>query len=169
MGEMVEMLGLKALAHQAHYQTNQALAALVQALALAELEGYIRTFVDEGFPMAQLLLTFSQRPSAINQAYLDTLLAAFPRTEGRGLREDSPAPGPSGLSPQSSALVEPLSKRELEVLSLMAEGLTNIEIAQRIFVSTQTVKVHTRNIYGKLGVNSRQQAVTKARALGLLA
>ena len=81
MGEVVEMLGLKALAHQAQYQTNQALAALVQALILAEPEGYVRTFVDEGFPMAQLLLTLSQRPSAINRAYLDTLLAAFPKQD----------------------------------------------------------------------------------------
>lgn len=78
---------------------------------------------------------------------------------------------PSIVNRQSEIvnLVEPLSNRELEILALMAQGLTNGEIAQQIFISAQTVKVHTRNIYGKLGVNSRRQAVTKARALGLLA
>ncbi|GAB4413159.1 MAG: LuxR C-terminal-related transcriptional regulator [Anaerolineae bacterium] len=169
IGEVVEMLVLKALAHQAHYQTNPALAALIQALSLAEPEGYIRTFVDEGPPMAHLLLSLSQRPSAINRAYLDTLLAAFPKDEGERMKdEESPMVlHPSSFSPQP--LIEPLSKRELEILSLMAQGLTNIEIGQQIFISDQTVKVHTRNIYGKLGVNSRRQAVTKALALGLLA
>ncbi|MCQ3972473.1 MAG: LuxR family transcriptional regulator [Anaerolineae bacterium] len=169
MGEVVEMLVLKALAHQAHYQTNLALAALIQALSLAKPEGYIRTFVDEGPPMAHLLLSLSQRPSAINRAYLDTLLAAFPKDEGERMKdEESPKVlHPSSFSPQP--LIEPLSKRELEILSLMAQGLTNIEIGQQIFISDQTVKVHTRNIYGKLGVNSRRQAVTKALALGLLA
>ena len=65
-------------------------------------------------------------------------------------------------------LIEPLSKRELEILSLMAQGLSNQEIAQQIFISTQTVKVHIRNIYGKLGVSNRLQAISKARVLGLL-
>jgi LuxR family maltose regulon positive regulatory protein len=176
LGEVVEMLGLKALAYQAQYQTNQALATLVQALTLAEPEGYVRTFVDEGFPMAQLLLTLSQRPSAINRTYLDTLLAAFPDFGlpilDFGL-EAPPIQNPKSkitwIAPsRQNSLVEPLSKRELEILYLMAQGLTNIEIAQQIFISAQTVKVHTRNIYGKLGVNSRRQAVTKARALGLL-
>lgn len=72
------------------------------------------------------------------------------------------------MSLSSQPLVEPLSKRELEILSLVAEGLTNLEIAQQIFISDQTVKVHIRNIFGKLGVNSRRHAASKARALGLL-
>jgi LuxR family maltose regulon positive regulatory protein len=175
IGEVVEMLGLKALAHQAQYQINQALAALVQALKLAEPEGYIRTFVDEGAAMAQLLLTLSQRPLAINRAYLDTLLDAFLKDEGGRMKAEAGSNivhPPSSPGPERPAvpqpLVEPLSKRELEILSLMAQGLTNIEIGQQIFISDQTVKVHTRNIYGKLGVNSRRQAVTKARDLGLL-
>jgi len=166
VGEVIEMLGLKALAHQAQYQTNQALAALVQALILAEPEGYVRTFVDEGFPMAQLLLALSQRPSAINRVYLDTLLAAFGKDEGGRMKDEIPS---APLHPSSfitQPLVEPLSKRELEILYLMAQGLTNSEIAQQIIISAQTVKVHTRNIYGKLGVSSRWQAVTKARAPG---
>ncbi|MCB9078737.1 MAG: helix-turn-helix transcriptional regulator [Anaerolineaceae bacterium] len=168
-GEVIEMLVLKALAYQAYYQPNPALTTLIQALNLAEPESYIRTFVDEGLPMAQLLRILSQRPSAVNRAYLDTLLAAFPDF---GLTiDDLGDDAPSIVNRQSEIvnLVEPLSNRELEILALMAQGLTNGEIAQQIFISAQTVKVHTRNIYGKLGVNSRRQAVTKARALGLLA
>jgi LuxR family maltose regulon positive regulatory protein len=68
--------------------------------------------------------------------------------------------------PAQSELVEPLSERELEVLQLIAEGLTNPEIASKLYLSLNTVKVHTRNIYGKLGVNNRTQAVARARALG---
>jgi LuxR family maltose regulon positive regulatory protein len=179
MGEVVEMLVLKAVAHQAHYQTNPALTTLIQALSLAEPEGYIRTFVDEGPPMAHLLLSLSQRPSAINRAYLNALLAAFPdfgfttpvpeaERDGIGDLRDN-APSIVNRKSEIVNLIEPLSKRELEILALMAQGLTNIEIGQQIFISAETVKVHTRNIYGKLGVNSRRQAVAKAKALGLLA
>jgi LuxR family maltose regulon positive regulatory protein len=128
--------------------------------------------------MAQLLVSLSQRPSAVNRPYLETLLAAFPdfgltmlapESERSGI-DDLRVGAPPIVNPKSKIqnLIEPLSKRELEILSLMAQGLTNIEIAQQIFISDQTVKVHTRNIYGKLDVNSRRQAVAKARALGLL-
>lgn len=89
--------------------------------------------------------------------YVLKLLAAF-RTQH--------ALHPSSLSPQP--LVEPLSERELEVLDLIAEGLSNQEIAQRLFLSVPTVKWHTTHIYGKLGVQNRTQAVAQARALGLL-
>jgi LuxR family transcriptional regulator, maltose regulon positive regulatory protein len=171
VGEVVEMLVLKALAQQAQYQENQAATTLVQALTLAEPEGYIRTFVDEGLPMAQLLLALRQRPSAVGRGYLDTLLAAFPAGDKKIQVSLSPCllVTPSPRHPVTPALVEPLSKRELEILALMAQGLTNTEIAQHIVISAQTVKVHTRNIYGKLDVNGRKQAVAKAKALGLLA
>ncbi len=202
--EVVEILVIKALALQAFYQPNEALATLVHCLILAEPEGYIRTFVDEGYALAQLLFSLSQRPSAVNRVYLDTLLAAFadaglahsPQEAAAPLLQhtapptnfDKPgfeaepatmspiAPPPLGMSPEPhkrtpskfDLLIEPLSKRELEILYLVAQGLTNAEIAQQIFISAQTVKVHTRNIYGKLGVNSRRQAVAKARAFNLL-
>ena len=74
----------------------------------------------------------------------------------------------SGQALIPQPLVEPLSERELEVLQLIAEGLTNQEVATRLFLTLNTVKVHTRNIYGKLGVNNRTQAVAQARALGIL-
>jgi ATP/maltotriose-dependent transcriptional regulator MalT len=174
IGEMVEMLALKALAHHAQHQTDQALDTLAQALTLAEPEGYVHTFIDEGLQMAALLRDAHTR--ALMPSYVAMLLDAF-STQDKGTRRQgdkqiSTSPivaGPLSTSLQVSlSLVEPLSKRELEVLSLMAQGLTNNEIAQRIVVSAQTVKVHTRNIYGKLDVNSRMQAVAKAKALGLL-
>jgi len=101
-------------------------------------------------------------------AYVETLLAALPRTEGRGLREESPAPGHSVHSPQSSLLIEPLSERELEVLRLIAQGHSNQQIAEALIVSVGTIKKHLNNIFGKLGVQSRTQAVARARALSLL-
>jgi len=91
------------------------------------------------------------------EEYVRKLLAAFADKEFQ----------PPSLSPQP--LIEPLSERELEVLQLLAEGLTNPEIATKLFLSLNTVKVHTRNIYGKLDAHNRTQAVARARALGLLA
>ena len=93
--------------------------------------------------------------------YVSLLLAAFPAAEP----ELAAAPGPS---PQEAELIEPLSEREIEVLQLVAEGLTNNEIASRLFLSLNTIKGHTRNIYGKLNVHSRTQAVARAQSLGLL-
>jgi LuxR family maltose regulon positive regulatory protein len=178
-GELVELLVLKALAHQAHHQADQAFAALADAFVLAEPEGYIRTFVDEGRPLAELLEGFRERPSEVGQAYLDSVLAAFPAAkpqqpiQRQADRTIEPVPylpisSSAGLL-MSEPLVEPLSKREREVLALMAQGFTNAEIAQHLIISAETVKVHTRNIYGKLGVNGRRQAVAMARAEGLLA
>jgi LuxR family maltose regulon positive regulatory protein len=89
------------------------------------------------------------------------LLAAFPVAE-------SEQTGPSKTQPPKSELIEPLSERELEVLQLIAAGLTNSEIASRLFLSPNTVKVHTHNIYGKLNVHSRTQAIARSQELGLL-
>jgi LuxR family transcriptional regulator, maltose regulon positive regulatory protein len=170
-GEIVEMVALKALAHQVQSQPSQAIAALSQALALAEPEGYIHTFVDEGPQMAALLAQSVERRTQDDpiSVYVERLLSAFP------VKQHAARMSATGASPvlrsaleHSNALVEPLSRRELEVLALMAQGLTNNEIAQRIVVSAQTVKVHTRNIYGKLEVNSRTEAVARARTLKLL-
>jgi LuxR family maltose regulon positive regulatory protein len=165
-GSLIAIRVLQALILQAQGDMARALTFLEHALVLAEPEGYIRTFVDEGPQMATLLRKVHTR--ATMPDYVAKLLAAFRKDEG-GRLKDEVVPNvfhPSSLIPQP--LVEPLSKRELEILSLIAQGLTNIEIVQQIFISTHTVKVHTRNIYGKLDVNSRKQAVTKARTLGLL-
>ncbi|MBU0494358.1 MAG: LuxR C-terminal-related transcriptional regulator [Chloroflexi bacterium] len=152
MRRVVELLALHALAFQSQGDAEGALAPLARSLTLAEPEGYIRTFVDEGPPMATLLRQAAMR--GIAPAYVGQLLAAFEASE------------PETIPTQP--LVEPLSERELEVLGLIAQGLSNREIAGRLVISLSTVKGHTANIYGKLGVNSRTQAVAQARALGIL-
>jgi LuxR family maltose regulon positive regulatory protein len=164
MGRVVEVLALRALALQALGDGEKALDALVRALELAEPEGYVRTFVDEGGPMGALLGDVAAR--GIAPGYVRELLAAIGAGAQRGRIVEGSPPVPAGVP--ASPLIEPLTHRELEVLGLVAEGLTNPEIAQRLFISLPTVKSHTRNIYGKLGVHRRREAVAKARALGIL-
>lgn len=159
ISKKVEILTLLSLAYQALEKTDQALSELKQALTIAEPEGFIRTFVDEGPPMAGLLFEALQRN--IYPGYVQRILAAFPVTE---TEKRTPAKG----QVNQSGLFEPLSEREIEVLQLLAKGLTNQVIGERLYISPHTVKVHTRNIYGKLGVNNRTQAVDKARTLGIL-
>jgi LuxR family maltose regulon positive regulatory protein len=150
MGSAIKILALQALAFQAQGDHGQALSALKQVLALAEPEGYMRTFVDEGPPMAKLLRhALSQ---GIAPSYVARLLAAFGET----------------TEPTAQPLVEPLSERELEVLRLVAAGLSNREIAQELVIAVSTVKSHTNHIYGKLGVKNRTQAAAWAKELNLL-
>jgi LuxR family maltose regulon positive regulatory protein len=159
IGSVIEILVLQALAHEAQDNIPLALVPLERALALAEPEGYVRIFVDEGPPIARLLYETLSR--GIAPEYVQRLLAAFPDVKPEQA-------GPSKTSVPKSELVEPLSEREIEVLHLLAEGLTNPEIAARLFLSLNTVKVHARNIYGKLNVHNRTQAVARSQELGLL-
>ena len=156
---MIEILLLQALARQAQGDTDQASAMLEKAITLAEPGGFIRIFVDEGPPMATLLFEALSRDIA--PGYVRKLLAAFPNEAPQQTRT-------SNLLDPDSEWIEPLSEREIEVLQLIAEGLTNQVIANRLFLSPHPVKVHTRTIYGKLGVNNRTQAGARARALGIL-
>jgi LuxR family maltose regulon positive regulatory protein len=163
-GIVIEIQVLRALAFQARGDVTQAMTAIERALSLAEPGGYVRVFVDEGEPMARLLYEAAAR--GIAPEYAGRLLAAFEvEMEDEGLATEA---RDSSSVVRSSLLVEPLSEREIEVLQLVAEGLSNREIAHKLFLSVSTVKVHTYNIYGKLGVHSRTQAVAKARALGIL-
>ena len=126
---------------------------LGEALALAEPGGLVRTFVDEGPPMARLLVKAAGQ--GVMPDYTAKLLSAF------GVEQrDAPPP--------HQPLVDPLSPRELEVLQLLAEGLSNREISERLFLSLHTVKGHNHRIYGKLQVKRRTEAVARARELGLL-
>jgi len=158
-GIKIETHVLQALAFQAQGDIDRAMAALERALSLAEPQGYARIFLDEGAPMARLLYEAAAR--GIAPEYAGKLLAAFGVSECGGIRE-------TPLYPHTQLLIEPLSERELEVLQLIAEGLSNREIAQRLVLSLNTVKGHTRKIYEKLGVHSRTQATAKANTLGIL-
>jgi LuxR family maltose regulon positive regulatory protein len=156
--EQLKVMVLQALAHYAHGEKDTAIQLLGDALALAEPEGFIRLFVDEGIPMAQLLseaATCRMMPD-----YIGKLLAVFEV-------EKQKSEGKSDLLP-AQPLIEPLSKRELEVLRLIAQGLSNREIGERLFLALSTVKGHSRIIYDKLQVQRRTEAVARARELGLL-
>jgi LuxR family maltose regulon positive regulatory protein len=155
----LEGLILLALIFSAQGETDQALNHLEEALSIGEPESFIRMFVDEGPPMAHLLYEALHR--GIAPDYVRRLLAAFPVTEPEGSAQTKSQVDPS-------VLIEPLSDREIEVLQLIAKGLTNPVIATRLVISAHTVKAHTRNIFGKLNVHSRIQAATRAQELGLL-
>jgi LuxR family transcriptional regulator, maltose regulon positive regulatory protein len=174
IASVIETLNLRALVLQTQGNLTEALAALERALTLAEPEGYVRIFVDEGKPMAEVLGRMKDEGGRLKD-YIDRLLSAFPKNEGETLRvkgeEESMTMVPSSLHPSPlipHPLVEPLSDREWEVLHLIAAGLTNQEIADQLVIVLSTAKRHTINIYGKLGVSNRTQAVAKARELNLL-
>jgi LuxR family maltose regulon positive regulatory protein len=158
-GSVIEILVLQALAYEVQGNYPPALISLERALTLAEPEGYVRIFVDEGLPMARLL--YKALSQGISPDYVRRLLAEFPvdETEHAAL---------SRTKATGTDLAEPLSGRELEVLHLIAEGLTNQEIATRLYLSLHTVKVHARNIIAKLGVGNRTQAVARGKTLGIL-
>jgi LuxR family maltose regulon positive regulatory protein len=162
---VMETRALQALAAPS---AEEAFACLAEALALAEPEGYARTFLDLGEPMKELLSAFRDRGAAgpAVQAYAGKLLAAF-SPPGVQPQAGSAAAGAAGRP--GSTLIEPLSERELEVLDLLAGGQTNYEIARALSVSINTVKTHLANIYGKLGVHDRRRAVARGEELGLLA
>jgi LuxR family maltose regulon positive regulatory protein len=170
-GRVVEILALRALSLQARGDTGDALVALERALTLAEPEGYVRTFVDEGQPVETLLLELlrgwhKEGQDARTHAsfgYVRRLLSAFespststgPRPQGYGLGTNQPLP-------------DLLTAREREVLELIASGLSNQEIASRLFIAHSTVKSYINRIFRKLGVESRTKAVVRARELQVI-
>ena len=151
-GTVIEVLVLLALAHRARGDIQDALRPLERAMALAEPEGYVRIFIDEGSAMGALLTAARKR--RIAQRYVGQLLNA--------LRSDADG------APAGQALIEPLSERELDVLRLLASELDGPAIARQLVVSLSTVRSHTKNIYAKLGVNSRRAAVRRGEELDLL-
>jgi len=165
-GSVIEILILQALAHQAQGNQSHAFGSLERALTLAEPEGYVRSFVDEGKAMQLLILDFRFAIEKLARngvhplsGYVDKLLSAFPQ--------------PIATTPNSkiknlkSEIVEPLSERELEVLKLLRSELSGPEIAGQLIVSLNTLHTHTKNIYNKLGVNNRRAAVRRAEELDL--
>ncbi len=153
-GVLIEVFALQALAYYAQGDLLQAIESLKRAIEQAEPEGYIRTFVDLGTPMKNLLsaaLTFAEKQPEIkiSTIYLKTLLKAFPQTS-------------------SEPFTTALSAREMEVLHLLEAGLSNQEIAKHLIVSLSTIKTHLQRIYTKLDATNRTQALKKARAFHLL-
>jgi LuxR family transcriptional regulator, maltose regulon positive regulatory protein len=153
VGIAIEAQALQALAHGRRGEVASAMTSLERALRLAESEGYVRLFADLGLPMARLLQEARSRD--VMPHYVERLLSAC----GAGLALFSSA---------ERALPEPLTHREQETLGLLAAGLTNREIADRLVISPETVKKHTGTIYGKLGVRTRTEAAARARELNLL-
>jgi LuxR family maltose regulon positive regulatory protein len=160
----------------------QAQTTVERLLLAAEPDGYIRTIVDEGEPMRRLLLACRWRHGAGSSgnaaqrqrmaAYIEQLLSVFaaPRSTEEVSPANPPIPLPSRSTgaPATTQLVEPLSEREVEVLRLVAQGLSNSQIAEGLVVTVGAVKRHLNNIFGKLAVGSRTQALLRARELGLL-
>ncbi len=175
-GRLIEILSLQALALEAQGQPDEADTALSQALSRTRPEGYVRVFLDLGWPLCELLERSATRDAAakthstamarIARDYVRDLLDAF-RQEREAQRSRVADAAP--LTPTlAEALVDPLTERELDVLRLLAEGLSNKEIAAKLIVAPSTVKQHLKNIYGKLDVHSRSQAVARGRELALL-
>ncbi len=182
LNSVIEIMAVQAVALAAQGKRDAALQILAQVLALAEPGHYLRTFVDEGEPMRRLLIDFRQwaaqqsgGPADQVRRYADKVLAVFgvvlPEPEKLAL----PAPSVAAKGHMVAAkvhsvptLVEQLTEREVEVLCLLAQGLSDREMAEHLIVVVGTVKRHLNNLYGKLGVHSRTQALARARELGLL-
>ena len=198
---LIEVLDLRAVAHEKQGKAEEALTILERAVTLARPGSFIFPFVELGAPMADLLKRLFERNVASD--YIKELLAAFPDAKAipplpvrstnneRGFESETVAPiqnpkstrlsrstlslltrssQPTGSSQAKiqNSLIEPLTHRELDVLELLAQRLQNKEIADKLFVSTETVKAHLKNIYQKLNVGKRRQAVSKAMDLGIL-
>jgi LuxR family maltose regulon positive regulatory protein len=155
--EQLKVRVLQAVAHHMGGERDKALERLAEALMQAEPGGFIRLFLDEGLLMAQLLSEAAAQ--GIMPDYIAKLLAAFEAEPGKDMDRAAPA---------NQSLVEPLTQRELEVLELIAQGLSNQEISTRLFLALDTVKGHNRRIFDKLQVQRRTEAVARARELGLL-
>jgi LuxR family maltose regulon positive regulatory protein len=158
MGRAIEVLVLRAIALDARGDGEEALRVLARALALSEVEGYVRTFLDEGAPLRVLLEATVACRAAPYAAYAARLLSAFDPEAEEEARTGSPAAG----------LVEPLTARELQILRLMAADRTAPQIADVLVVSVNTVRTHVQHIYQKLDAHSRYEALCRAQELGLL-
>jgi LuxR family maltose regulon positive regulatory protein len=174
METTIEFLALQVVALYQAGKPEQARPVAARLLALTEAEDNVRVYLDAGEAMRAVLQSLLEPPRdqasslpPASIAFVTKLLVAFPRTEGRGLRTEYQA-ADSVLSPQPSALVEPLTEREQEVLRLLVAGASNQQIAAELVISLATVKKHVSNLLGKLGVASRTQAIARAREWSLL-
>ena len=171
VSQVIDALNLQALVLGEQGNLTEALTVLQRAVEQAEPEGYIRSFVDEGPPMAKLLRRL--HANGVAPDYLTRVLDAFDGVEpDQGAAQAGPYPQTRQAGALSAKrqpeLLDPLSERELEVLALIAAGRSNEEVGRELYVSVGTVKTHLKHIYGKLEVHTRTQAVARARELRLL-
>jgi LuxR family maltose regulon positive regulatory protein len=152
IGRVIEILVIQALVYQEQKDIERALGVLGKALLLAQTEGYVRVFLDEGEPMMKLL--YQAKVHQVGGGYLSKLLFDLGTVS-------------SLAKPKTQLLIEPLTQRELELLKLIEEGCTNQDIADRLVISIPTVKRHISNIYSKLGAKNRTQAVSLGKELKL--
>jgi LuxR family maltose regulon positive regulatory protein len=171
---VLQTLLLRAQLHMACGEEQASREDVAKALELGEPEGFISIFVEEGRPVAQILTNLLKRdfPGTVQADYVQAILAAFPRThlpqEARNEQFASPAHSARETADEFLAPIEPLTSRELEVLQLIADGDSNQNVADKLVITLSAVKKHTGNIFKKLNVNSRTQAIVRARQLGLL-
>jgi LuxR family maltose regulon positive regulatory protein len=163
MGSVLEILVTQVFVYQAKEDKPQALASLERALTLAQPEGYIRIFLNEGIPMEQLLREVARR--GVLPDYTGKLLGTFEASRQKSVASASESPL---TIPTSQPLIEPLSQRELEVLRLFRTELSGPEIARELVIALSTVRTHTESIYSKLNVNNRRAAVKRAVELSLM-
>jgi LuxR family maltose regulon positive regulatory protein len=167
----IDILALQALLHHVKGEEQGAMEKMNEALKLAEPGGFIRNFVDMGPSMAELLAGMIRQNTHV--IYIGKLLTAFrdSRFSSDDLRFESESRNPikNQKSKIEHCFIEPLTRREAEIMALLTQRFYNNEIAEKLFISTETVKKHLYNIYQKFNVNNRRQAVKKAQALGMLA
>jgi len=162
----IDVLALQALLHDARGEGTVAVEKLAQALHLAEPGGFIRLFVDLGPQMAELLKQLIKQNIAVG--YIGQILAAFKEDAHRTVQSEPDHSAAQSPSLSTQPLIEPLTNRELQILNLLRERLQNKEISAKLFISPETIKKHLSNIYGKLNVSSRLEAVEKAETLRIL-
>jgi LuxR family maltose regulon positive regulatory protein len=163
---LIDVLGMKALLEDALGQELSAFKCLEEALELAGPREFIRPFLDLGPPMFDLIKRLAKLKPDLE--YTGKILAAFSNEKAGNLRDVFDDPTSKQPSELSQTLIEPLTNREIEILSILAKRLSNDVIAQKLFISPETVKRHLYNIYQKLGVKNRQQAIAKAESTGML-
>jgi LuxR family transcriptional regulator, maltose regulon positive regulatory protein len=162
----IEILALRALVLDAQGNTREANAVLNQAINMARLGGFIRVFVDLGKPMEAILLRLSGKDYLAETIH--RILAAFPEADKELVSNEDSIQLVQNTTSGNIALPEPLTPRELEVLNLLRGPMSIKEIALNLNISYETVRRHTANIYGKLGVNQRWNAVARAEELNIL-
>jgi LuxR family maltose regulon positive regulatory protein len=159
--QMIEIAVLKALALQRQGQTNEALSALKSAVTLGKPGGWIRPFVEVGPQMADMVKALIKQNIEVN--YLRQILAAFSNVGDKGQAQIR-----NPKSEIENPIIEPLTNREEEILNFLAQRLQNKEIAEKLCISTETVKTHLQNIFQKLNAGNRRKAVATAKTLGIL-